>query len=74
MEIEMTEKKNKQYGRVVMKGLLATLSEPEQDPADHELIILALEQLRDGSYSPERRERCQGLIEEMKGEQSKSIR
>lgn len=31
-----------------------------------ELIILALEQLRDGSYSPDRRERCQGLIEEMK--------
>jgi len=36
---------------------------------NHELIILALEQLRDGSYSPERKERCQGLIEEMRGDE-----
>lgn len=33
---------------------------------NHELIILALEQLRDSSYSPERREQCQRVIEEMK--------
>jgi len=32
---------------------------------NHELIILALEHLRYGSYSPERRERCQVLIEEI---------
>jgi len=38
---------------------------------NHELIILALEQLRDGSYSPERRDRCQVLIERM--EMSKQI-
>jgi len=40
---------------------------------NHELIILALEQLRDGSYSPERRERCQDLIEEIKNERRKKV-